>query len=93
MKKKVDNEVFRFRVTIDLDLDVNVFTRPFPEEDGDEYVNQEKFVEEKYFSKEKIEELKQKFIKEINESDNPFYIFLYDRDANYDVTEDMIFDM
>ena len=89
MKKKVDNEVFRFRVTIDLDLDVNVFTRPFPEED----VNQEKIVEEKYFSKEKIEELKQKFIKEIKESDNPFYIFLYDRDKNYDVTEDMIFDM
>ena len=38
-----------------------------------------------------IEELKQYFIEQIQNSDNPFYISCVDTDSGYNVTEEQLF--
>lgn len=108
MKKKyVDNDVFQFRIQVDNDLfgkEITVYTKPFPKlilEDLElsgkewhkEYNKQEEIVQEKFFTQEKINELKQELIKKIQECDNPFYIFCSDRDSGYNVTENELFDL
>lgn len=103
--KYVDNDVFAFRVHLkdELELDnIYVYVKPFPEPpigtatDEERYElrgRQENLVLEKYFTKEKIEELKQKFIKEIQESENPFDIYCVDRDGGYNVKEEELFNL
>ena len=101
-KKYVPNEVFKFRCSLKWELsddDVYVYTRPFPdvlendESKADKYEDEENLVISKYFTKEKIEELKDKFIKRIQSSDNPFDIHCVDRDGNWYVTKDELFDI
>ena len=88
----VPNDVFKFRVSLDWDEDVVVYTKPIQVTKlvGDE---PEDLVQEKYFTKEKIDELKQKFIKRIQESENPFSIYCVDKDGDYNVTEDMLLNL
>lgn len=102
-KKYVDNDVFKYSVRLKNDyLYETVYTKPFPEppigtatdeERHELHDRQENLVLEKYFTKEKIEVLKLKFIKEIIESENPFDIYCIDRDGGYFVTEDMLFNV
>lgn len=102
-KKYVDNDVFKYSVHLKNDyLYETVYTKPFPEqpigtatdeERHELHDRQENLVLEKYFTKEKIEELKQKFIKEIQESENPFDIYCVDRDGGYLITEDELFNL
>ena len=101
--KYVDNDVFKYSVCLKNDsLYETVYTKPFPEppigtatdeERHELHDRQENLVLEKYFTKEKIEELKQKFIKEIQESENPFDIYCVDRDGGYNVKEEELFNL
>ena len=101
--KYVDNDVFKYLVRLKNDsLYETVYTKPFPEpligtatdeERHELYDRQKNLVLEKYFTKEKIEELKQKFIKEIQESENPFDIYCVDRDGGYNVKEEELFNL
>ena len=95
MKKIVDNDVFKFRCTLKWYLvedDITVYTRPFPD-NVKEMDNQTSLVMEKYFTTEKIDELKQMFIQRIQECENPLDIVCVDWDGGYEVTEDMLFDV
>lgn len=102
-KKYVDNDVFRYRVSLKgdfIDKNITIYTKPFPDpifinEDDfeNEYKRQEDLIQEKYFTQEKIDELKQIFIKRIQESKCPFDIYCVDRDGGYNVTEDQLFDV
>lgn len=96
MDEYVDNDVFKYSVRLKNDsLYEIVYTKPFPEPPIGTMsgTDEEKLVLEKYFTKEKIEELKQKFIKEIQESENPFYIYCVDRDGGYNVKEEELFNL
>jgi hypothetical protein len=101
-KKYVPNDVFRFGVSLKSDIeldDVTVYTKPFPQpwdKDYDEskemsLEEQTNLVQEKYFTKERITELKQKLIEKINSEENPFDISCVDTDGNYYVTEKELF--
>jgi len=106
-KEYVDNDVFRFGISLKSELkldDITVYTKPFPdlpllgkeatEEDWyKEYDKQEEFVQEKYFTQQKIDELKLKLIQKIQECKNPFNICCVDRDGGYNVTEDQLFNL
>lgn len=106
-KKYVDNDVFVFRISLKDELELNditVYTKPFPdllllgksctEEDWyKEYNKQEDLVQEKYFTQQKIDELKLKLIQKIQECKNPFNICCVDRDGGYNVTEDELFNL
>ena len=106
-KKYVDNDVFIFRISLkdELELDnINVYTKPFPdlpllgkscteEEWYKEYNKQEDLVQEKYFTQQKIDELKLKLVQKIQECKNPFNIYCVDRDGGYNVTEDELFNL
>ena len=98
----VDNDVFKYRVSLnsDIELDnITVYVKPFPQpwhKDYDESKDlsleeKEDLVQEKYFTKEKIAELKQKLIEKINAEENPFDIYCVDVDGGYNVTEDKLF--
>lgn len=106
-KEYVDNDVFKFRVRLDDKFcgdEITVYTKPFPDiselisaesEDNwyKEYDKQEKIVQEKYFTQQKIDELKLKLIQKIQECKNPFNICCVDRDGGYNVTEDQLFNL
>lgn len=102
-KKYVPNDVFRFRVLLNDSLtysDITIYTKPLPEikytndeEFWEEIKRQERFVQSKYFTKEKIEELKEELVKRIRESENPFCISCVDTDSGYNVTEEQLFDL
>lgn len=104
MEKYVDNDVFTFNCSLKSELtdeDITLYTKPFPdtplpcsdEEAWKIYDAQEDLVQSRYFTKERIDELKRKFIQRIQECENPFYIACVDRDGGYNVTEDMLFDV
>lgn len=106
-KKYVPNDVFKFNVRLGYvcsNKDIVIYTKPFPDLPYDEhktseeeiqkfYNSQEDLVQKKYFTQEKIDELKQIFIKLIQESKCPFDIYCVDRDGGYNVTEDKLFDL
>ena len=97
-KKYVDNDVFKFRCALsgNIDyLDVTVFTKPFNNDNDTELslIGCEKLVQKKYFTPERINELKLKLIQKIQECQNPFDIYCVDVDGGYNVTEDELFDL
>ena len=105
-KEYVDNDVFKFRISLKSefeDKDITIYTKPFPdfpigEYKSDEqlqkfYDDQEDLVQEKYFTQQKIDELKLKLIQKIQECKNPFNICCVDRDGGYNVTEDQLFNL
>lgn len=102
----VDNDVFKYRISLKWDLcdeDITLYTKPFPNFPIGEYKSedhvrkfyddQEDLVQEKYFTQQKIDELKLKFVQRIQECKNPFNICCVDRDGGYNVTEDQIFNI
>ena len=94
-KKYVDNNVFKFRCALKWFLvedNITVYTKPFPD-DVNEIDKQTSLVLEKYFTKEKIDELKQMFIQRIQECENPLDIVCVDWDRGYEVTEDKLFNV
>ena len=110
-KKYVDNDVFKFDVSLKWELSrlyEVVYTKPFEgskydkefdgEGDIDDYTGcqlheWENLVKNKYFTKERIAELKKKLIAAIEAEENPFDIFCSDYDGGYNVTEDELFDL
>ena len=106
-KEYVDNDVFRFRISLKSELeldDITVYTKPFPDISDlispeseqiwyDKYNEQEDLVQEKYFTQQKIDELKLNLIQKIQECKNPFKISCVDRDGGYNVTEDQLFNL
>ena len=96
-KEYVDNDVFRFRISLKSELeldDITVYTKPFPDLLllGKE-ATEEDLVQEKYFTQQKIDELKLKLIQKIQECKDPFNICCVDRDGGYNVTEDQLFNL
>ena len=107
--KYVDNDVWKYRIELNWDIksiEKTIFTKPFPDyyempiEKSMKYQTQEKYfdeqeeiVKEKYFTKERIEELKEIFIKRIQESENPFSINCVDTDGGWNVTEEELFSL
>lgn len=107
-KKYVPNDVWKFSISLkDTDIYKSVYTKPLPDfyvdltekerskyKDSNEYFNkQEDLVQEKYFTSERIQEYKDIFCKQIQESENPFYICCIDTDGGYNVTEDQLFNL
>lgn len=101
MKKFVDNDVFVFDCELKWDLSringITIYTKPFPS-DGFCYTDEELYaaeetVKKKYFTKERIDELKRQLIQKIQECENPFEICCVDMDGGYNVTEDELFDV
>ena len=103
-KEYVDNDVWTFQIDLKNHYtEKTIYTKPFPdfplgEYKSDEqvqkfYDDQEDLVQEKYFTKERIQELKDYFCKLIQEDENPFYISCVDKDGGYNVTEDMLFNI
>ena len=100
-KNYVPNDVFVYRVSlIDDTTEITIYTNPFPDLSyaSDEMCaleceRREQLVKEKYFTKECIEELKERLIQKIRESDNPFSISCVDTDGGYNVTADQIFNI
>jgi len=99
----VPNDVFKFRLKLKPYIDIQnitVFTKPFPKPWNDNYdiskdlslEEKEKLIQNKYFTKEKIIELKQILIDNINSMDNPFDIYCTDVDGNYNVTQEQLFE-
>ena len=103
IKKYVPNDVFKYRVNFEKFKEIIVYVKPFPplpnesdlswEQIKDEFTRREELVKEKYFTKEKIDELKKEFIKMIEETENPFLIYCYDEDSEYNVSEDELFNL
>lgn len=97
--------MFKYRVSLISDFtdeDITIYTKPFPDYPldikSDEqaqkfYDDQEDLVQERYFTQQKIDELKLKLIQKIQECKNPFYICCVDRDGGYNLTEDQLFDL
>lgn len=102
-KEYVDNDVFKYNISLRRDFaydEITIYTKPFPnpifinEDDFEkECQRQENLVQEKYFTQQKIDELKLKLIQRIQECKNPFYIACVDRDGGYNVTEDQLFNL
>lgn len=103
-KEYVDNDVFKYRIELRWDIDwlpdITVYTKPFPEPWHKDYdpnkdtltlEEQEDLVQEKYFTQEKINELKKQLIAKIESTENPFAICCVDVDGGYNVTEDELF--
>lgn len=103
-KKYVDNDVFKYNISLRRDFaydEITIYTKPFPDfplgkYESDEqvqkfYDSQEDLVQERYFTQQKIDELKLKLIQKIQECKNPFYICCIDRDGGYNVTEEQLF--
>ena len=103
-KKYVDNDVWKFRIDLKNNYtEKTIYTHSFPdfplgEYESDEqvqkfYDDQEDLVQERYFTKDRIQELKDYFCKLIQEDENPFYIACIDKDGGYNVTEEELFDL
>ena len=90
--KYVPNDVFVFGCNLKYefgDINQTIYTKPFSRSKNvDERAN---IVKKHYFTKEKINELKQKVIERIQNCDNPFDIYLNDFDGDYNVTEEQLF--
>lgn len=103
-KKYVDYDVWKFRINLKNNyIEKTIYTYQFPEFPPCEYKSeeqvqkfyddQEDFVQKKYFTKERIQELKDYFCKLIQEDENPFYICCVNKDSGYNVIEDQLFNL
>lgn len=103
MKTHIENDVYKYRICFKKCKEISVYVKPCPllpnesdlswEQIQDEIAKREELVKEKYFTKEKIDELKKEFIKMIEETENPFFIYCYDEDEGYNITENELFNL
>lgn len=78
------NDVYVFNIYLENDiLSETVYTK--------EGVTNENELIPIYFTKEKIEELKQRIIEQIQKSENPFFIACNDTDCGYNVDDSEFF--
>lgn len=84
-KKIVPNEVFTYAIYFDVCFGETVYVEPY------KYTDEE--VAKKYFTEDKINELKAKVIQKIVNEPNPFVINCVDEDGGYNITEEEIFKM
>ena len=99
----VDNDVWKYSISLKDEISysyITVYTKPFlepwdanynPAKDTLSLEDKENLVQEKYFTKEKIAELKQKLVEKIMSEENPFDISCVDVDGGYRVTEKELF--
>lgn len=93
MSRKTEyTDVYKFNIVPDADICTmyeRVYVKPFdiPGSDETHIDPREEIVKRKYFTKERIDELKQELIKRIQECNNPFTIYCSDFDA-YAVSTD-----
>lgn len=90
--KFVPNDVYVFGCFLKSDfisMNRTVYTNPIS--DDKDLAECEELVKNQYFTKEKIEELKQELIEKIQKCNNPFKIECVDFDGDYNVTEEMLF--
>lgn len=98
-KKQVQNEGFTYDIYLNPDLWVSrrtVYTKPFSTKPlkRDDYLNYcSKKVIGSYFTKEKIEELKQELIQKIKDCDNPFSMTFVDHNRDCNVSEEELFNV
>ena len=93
-KKQVPNEVFIYDLYLNQDFCVTrktVYTKPFERGTPLGYRNGK--VVGSYFTKEKIEELKQELIQKIKDCDNPFSITFVDHNRDCNVSEEELFNV
>lgn len=102
-KKYVPNDVFEFTLYLKEKFEyfkrIHVYTKPFPRPWDKDYdkskeltlEEEENLVQEKYFTKERIDELKRQFVEEFMADENPFDISCTDTDGGYKVTEEQLF--
>ena len=95
-KHEFSIDLFPFEMT---NLRIPVYVKPLEytieefKEKGDKLFDDwDNKVKEKYFTKERIDELKELFIKRIRETENPFHIAEVDGDR-FDVPEELIFNL
>lgn len=79
--------IFKFHVYIDEPLEVFVYTNEDPFKDVDNLYEGEDKIHEKYFTQERIDELKRKMCEWIMSQDNPFQISCADYDGDYYVDD------
>lgn len=99
----VDNDVWTYSISLKDEISfsrVTVYTKPFPQPWDKSYnpvkdtlslENKENLVQEKYFTKEKIAEMKRKLVEKIMSEETPFDISCVDVDGGYLVTEEQLF--
>ena len=87
----VPNHVYKFEVTPLVDIPRIIVPVDRVDWNTDAFGNDEDKVQEAYFTKERINELKRKYIKMIEETENPFHIYCVDTDGDYAFTDDEIF--
>ena len=93
-KKQVPNEGFTYDLYLKpdfLDSRKTVYTKPF-ETDKSLGYRWGKVVD-RYFTKERIEELKQALIQKIKDCDNPFIIAFADHNRDCNVSEEELFNV
>lgn len=87
MAKVKCEHIFKFHVYIDEPLEVFVYTNNDHFKDVDNLYEGEDKIREKYFTQERIDELKRKMCERIMSQDNPFQISCADYDGDYYVDE------
>lgn len=100
-RKFTDDEITIYTKPLDVNIELKLLDNEWFEKNKnniDESIDsqmkaQEDLVQEKYFTQQKIDELKLKLIQKIQESKNPFNICCVDRDGGYNVTEDQLFNL
>ena len=85
---------FTFRVTLNRDTEdteLCVLVDPKQISYIDDWHEQEHKIHKQYFTNDRIDELKQLFIKKILESENPFDIYCIDSDSGEGVNKNDLF--
>lgn len=94
MLKQVPNSVFKYNIRLRDDvLTKEIYTRPLTTPSDESSYDLEMEIARQYFTKERIDALKIEFCKRILEEENPFDINCWDTDGDYNITEDMLFDV
>ena len=98
-KEYVPNKVYGFRISVLDDFTINVPVDPYIaekyidyNEKGGKWSDAEE-VQRQYFTKERIEELKENFINRFMAIENPFTISCFDVDGDWNYTKDDLFDL
>lgn len=89
----VDNDVYKYRLYPKVDyLEISVYTRPNVISPA---LDKEEVVKEKYFTEQRLEDLKAELIRQISElpAKELFAILCVDLDGGYNITEEQIFEI
>jgi len=96
-----DDEITIYTKPLDVNIELKLLDNEWFEKNKnniDESIDiqtkaQKDLVQERYFTQQKIDELKLKLIQRIQECKNPFNICCVDMDGGYNVTEEQLFSL